>query len=482
MSYLSVFKVCSKNCTSISYFFLISAYCLFLLRRISQKIAVVAVVFIAFSPSVLQGQSFPQRPYVLVRGSDQIALLAKAQNYQSLYNQIPTSIYSSLGSVSSWKTARRVSTILAVSFRGWLENNSYLKQAAKNAILAAVTPSNSSYIQPTASAGYRVGSYPCALGAAFDMIYDVFSPSERQTVISKLQEWVITLMGNDPSVASDLQVKVFFNNRSITTNIAAQKLNGVLCTSIAIGNDATPSFVAQITGMPGLNPPPPTFIEFIRILAEEVFFNFYRDYFNPDGSAEESVGYINYGPLASIYGIRAYLNSGLGTVDPIAGSNLLKTPRWLSLMFNYSTAKFFKPDDANDSHTGPGFDPVLYYLIDRAQDGEALWGLDRIIQRVGEQNYCAEQETHGFGCALMRFLFYPESLSSIQPAIASGFFRDNLNPPSLNHRNQNFSGVGEGGEAIMHNSATASEKQMDLFVYVHDEFHMHGGANSRVYY
>lgn len=392
-------------------------------------------------------QSPPPHPRLMIRSTDLSALQARVAiaPVSSTLGQCATSVSWPLSSPSpstqtGWTAMSAMRKMQEVAFHYALNGNLTCGNNAKAALLAACAT-----LTPTGSASYVSSSYPAGLAITYDLVFPLLSAAERTTVINHLIAWCNAIKTGASPVAGYSSYTAAVDNYSFAFN------TGLAMALMAIWGDTT--------AYPNLQ------TDLNQALAK--LRAGWNDGVSPDGSIDESYGYSSYGCLYSIHAAVAAQNCGLG--DYLAGTNMLKAGRWLvASLFGNSLVW---TGDSSPSHKGTRLDTVLYYIVQRTQDQEAFWALERFMALDPASNYTPSQ---AFSPYLSKVLYYPLGLTAVRPEVASSFFRDNLNEgtPSGN-KTSAYSGVGTGGMAFLHNSTNASETNFGAFYQIRDEWMNH---------
>jgi hypothetical protein len=401
----------------------------------------------------------PPRPRLLFRATDVPLLAAKvtASGTRSAwaFGQMSTSATWQCSTTGggcpgtgneAWRTERSLRAMVELGARYALLGDTGAGQNARTLLLGG-SWNALNYLVPTGGTPYQTATYPCAIAAAYDLIHPLLSASERAAVISRLEEWITAILAGSSAVGAFSQFGGACDNFSF-----AWPTGLVFCLLGIWGESSRPNIPAEVSH----------WLDFIR--------DGYLDAISPDGSIDESYGYANYGQLYSMQAMIAGQNCGFG--DRIAGTNILHTGKWYARSLLGDSFPWI--GDSSPTHKGMRVDPILYAALARAQDGEGLWGLDR-IQVYAPVN--ANLTTWAWSPFLTMALHYPEGLRPVPPAEPSGFFRDNRNiaptgSASWNKLNNN-SGLGTGGLAYLHNSHQVGELLSALYI-VRDEWVNHG--------
>ncbi len=400
--------------------------------------------------SFVCAQSLPAHPRLYFTAAEVPALAAKvnvsgspaALAYAACVSSAALQTSGTLPSTSNqmaFVVMRSLRRMQEVAFRYAISGNSSYGSNAKN-LLMQVIP----LLTPTGASAYQMCSYPMALAATYDMVHPLLSAAERAQVVTHLEGWIAAMKVGTNGVSS------YSGYQAATDNHSFAWCAGIAFTGMAIAGESTlASLNSDITS------------NLAKINSG------WRDAISPDGSVDENTGYANYGALYAIHAARAGERCGFG--DTIAGTNILRTPRWVAAALFGSD--FYWCGDSSPTHKGTRMDPVLYDIVARTSDGEALWGLNRIfaLNTIGDTT-----PTHAFSPHLNKALCYPAALQPQEPALLSAFFRDNINvgSPTASKTSNAFE-VGQGGHALLHNTASATQTQMGLMYMIRDEWMNH---------
>ncbi|MSR73922.1 MAG: hypothetical protein EXS14_00400 [Planctomycetes bacterium] len=399
---------------------------------------------------VLSAQSPPAHPRLQFTAAELPALNAKvnasgtpaAAAYASCVTSAALQISGTLPSTSNqmaFVVMRSLRRLHEVSFRYALTGNATYGTNARN-LLMQIVP----LLTPTGASAYMMSSYPMVLAATYDTVYPLLTAAERAQVVAHLEAWIAAMKVGTNGVSS------YSGYAAATDNHSFAWCAGIAFTGLAILGDSTLSTLsADITS------------NLAKINSG------WRDAVSPDGSVDENTGYANYGVLYALHAARAAERCGYGNI--VTGTNILRTPRWVAAALFGSD--FYWVGDSSPTHKGTRMDPVLYDLVARTGDTEALWGLDRIfaLNALGDTT-----PTQAFSPHVNKALCYPSGFVAQQPAVLSAFFRDNLNEgsPTASKTSNAFS-VGDGGHALLHNSASSLQTQFGIMHMIRDEWMNH---------
>lgn len=397
---------------------------------------------------LLAGFSFGQQPHprLLFKSSDVPGLQAKvnaagtppAVSYSQMVSSAGLQTGSSQFSYVVYRSLRRMQE---VAFRYQMTGNTSYGNNAKNLLMTMVN-----FVSPSSTNAYLSSTYPCALALTFDWVYPLLSSSEKAAVVAEIESWVTTMRNGSNGWAS------YSSYQAATDNHSMAWCTGIAFSLMAIEGDSNyPNLQGLIT-------------QNLQKLHDG-----WNDAISPDGSVDESYGYSNYGNMYSMNAGVAAINCGYG--DWMAGTNVLKTPRWLATSLVGQSFVWY--GDSSPSHKGNRIDPICYYPLTRSdsQDAAALWGINRImaIEPPGDSTPSQAWSPH-----VHRAIYYPSNLTEQVPELLSGFFRDNLNQGSAyGNKLTAYPQVGQGGHAIMHNSTNPSWGKMAAYYLIRDEWMTH---------
>ena len=395
----------------------------------------------------LSGAQSPQpHPRLLFTPADipsiQSKINASGTPPAASYAQMVTTASLQTGSSQlSYVVYRSLRRMTEVAFRYQMTGNSSYGDNAKNLLMTMVN-----YLTPTGDKAYLTATYPCSLALTFDWVYPLLSPSERATVVSELEAWVTTMTGGSNGWASYSSYQAAVDNHSLAW------CTGIAFSLMAIEGDSS---YPNLQGVVAQN--------------MQMLHDGWLDAVSPDGSIDEAYGYANYGNLYSMNAGVAAINCGYG--DWMAGTNVLRVPRWLSA----STAggSFMWIGDSSPTHKGDRIDPICYYPLTRSDSADpvSLWGLNRIMNREAPGDATPSQ---AWSPHVHRAIYYPSSLAEEVPEVLSGFFRDNLNQGSAsNNKLAAYPQVGAGGHAFLHNATDPAWSQFAAFYMIRDEWMTH---------
>ncbi len=350
------------------------------------------------------------------------------------------------GSQESWRVYRTLRFMTEQAFRWRVSGDAAAGSSAK-ALLCSGTWNCVNVLTPTGLSGYVNASYPAAMAIAYDLIHPLLTPAERTTVVAKLELWVAALLLGSSGVGP------LSSYDGATDNHSFALATGISMTLLAIWGDSTLPLIPQTVS---------TWLDFLR--------DGLNDAISMDGSVDEAYGYACYGNVYSLNALIAGMNCGFG--DRIAGTNILKTPRWYAHSIIGNTFSWM--GDSGPTHRGLRFDPVLYYAVARENDAVGLNGLLRIetLQPID-----ANASTFAFSAWIPVVLHYPESLAPQAPAQPSAFFRDNLNQVPTGqsaqwNKTHNYEEQGTGGLALLHTGASGAAA-FDVCHIIRDEWMNH---------
>ena len=420
-----------------------------MLIKSSLALTVVAVLAVAQTPPQIPSGAPPSHPRLLFTQLSKGALQAKvlaagtvsnaAYNALATYSSFQTSGPPSISNQGSTTVTWSLRRMTEVAFRYQMTGNTGYGNNAKNALLAACN-----YLIPQgATTTYVQHTYPAALALTFDMVYPLLSASEKATVVGHLEQWISAIAGG-----SSFAPLSYFN--AATENKSFSSFAGAALAGMAIWGDSNyPNLLNSVQA------------NLLRLQ------NGYRDAFSPDGSVDESYGYYNYGEMNSLNA--AIASEGCGFGDILSGTNVLKTPRWLTA--SLMGTQFVWHGDSGSSHKGMRLDTIGYYVINRTQDPVGLWGQLRIEELQPITDWTVSQ---AYSPWLNKAMHFPEGLAATLPAKLSSFYRDNLNEGSANsNKTTAYFGVGEGGHALLHNSTSPADKMLGVFYMIRDEWMPH---------
>ena len=403
------------------------------------------VAVLSLTAASVVSQTPPPRPRLLFSAADIPALQAKVSAPGTASNaawdqMVTTASWVTTGGQGSFVTYRSLRRMTEAAARYAIEGNVSSGVSARNVLLQAC-----GWLVPTGEPAYQASSYPCALAATYDLVRPLLSSSQRATVVSHLEAWVAAMKAGSNSVGS------FSNYLSATDNHSFAWSAGIAFTLMGIWGDSNlPNIVQDIDH----------YLDYVE--------DGWRDPVSPDGSVDESYGYMSYGLLYSIHAGIAGERCGFG--DRFSNANILGVPRWLAHSIIGDSFPWI--GDHSPEHKGLRMDPIVHYLAGRAMDAEGLWGLDRIfaLEPVGEGSV-----SWAFSPYLNMALHYPEGLTPTPPAVPSAFFRDNKNlAPGYLNKVGNNSEVGDGGTALMHNGLPGQGAvPFDVAYIIRDEWMTH---------
>ncbi len=350
------------------------------------------------------------------------------------------------GSQESWRVYRSLRFMTEQAFRWRVAGDAAAGTSAK-ALLVAGTWNCLNALTPTGQNGYVNGTYPAAMGITYDLIHPLLSVSERALVVSKLEQWIAALQLGS-SGAGPLSAY-----GGATDNHSFGLASGIAVALLAIwGDSQLASIPASIASR----------LDFIR--------DGYLDAISPDGSIDESFGYACYGAEYALHAMLAGWHAGFG--DRIAGTNILKTPRFYGMALCGDAPPWM--GDSSPTHRGLRFDPVLYHTVDRTSDAEGLHALLRWEQK---QPITVDASTFAYSPWISLILHYPENLLPEAPLVTSALFRDNLNLPSATlgagwNKTHNNAALGNGALAFLH-TARPGAQAFDVSYMIRDEWMNH---------
>lgn len=315
------------------------------------------------------------------------------------------------------------------------------------ALLVSGTWTALNVLTPTGQNGYVNGTYPAAIALTYDLIHPLLSISERSQVVAKLEQWIAALQLGS-SGAGPLS-----SYGGATDNHSFGLASGIALSLLAIWGDSTlPNIPATVS----------TWLNFIR--------DGYTDAISPDGSVDESFGYACYGAEYALHAMIAGEHCGFG--DRLADTNVLKLPRFYGMALCGDAPPWI--GDSSPSHRGLRFDPVLYSMVTRTNDAEALSGLLAWEQK---QPITVDASTFAYSPWISLILHYPEALVPRAPLQTSALFRDNLNLPSTGlgaawNKTHNSAAIGSGALALLHTGRSGAQA-FDVSYMVRDEWMNH---------
>ncbi len=345
----------------------------------------------------------------------------------------------SLSNQFSWTFQRTLRRMTELAFRYQLTGNTAYGDNAKSLLLTAVP-----LVIPTGTSPYQMGTYAGAIALTYDMVHSRLSTAERTTVCNHLIAWAAAMQTGSAGPGG------YGSYSAATDNFSFSWSTGIALSLMAVWGDvAYPNIVPAILA------------NVARLQSG------WNDVFSPDGSCDESYGYLNYGDSNSMLAGIAAMKCGLG--DHLQGTNVLNAGRWITSSLLGSA--FVWMGDSGPTHKGLRLDPILYYAVGRSNDAVALWGLDRLYANTPVSD---SSVSHAFSPYLNKALFYPVNLVPQPPVVLSAFFRDNLNQGvPTDNKLMNYSQVGLGGHAILHNSPSPSWPQLGALYMIRDEWMNH---------
>ena len=354
-------------------------------------------------------------------------------------NMVSSAVFETPSAQGSFYVQRSCRRMLELALKYQITGTASYGTAARNMLMTAV-----GYLSPNSNSSFLYSTYASAVAVTYDMVWDTMTASQRSQVVSHLEAWVTALRYGSNPVGSYTSYQAAVDNYSFSW------CTGIAMSLMAIeGESSYPNLQGLITE------------------SLQKIHNGWRDAVSPDGSIDENYGYANYGLLSAINAAIASENCGYG--DILAGTNLLRTPRWFASSLHEDT--FLWAGDSSPSHKGTRLDPVILAIVNRTGDGVGLWGLNRIFA-VDPPSYYTP--CYGWSPFVNVFLHYPETVTEVVPTVLSGFFRDNLNQGSATSNKMTaYYDVGEGGHAIMHNSTNPACAKMMAYYLIRDEWMNH---------
>lgn len=350
------------------------------------------------------------------------------------------------GSQESWRVYRTLRFMTEQAFRWRVAGDAAAGASAKGLLVSGAWNCLNA-LTPTGQNGYVNGTYPAAMGITYDLIHPLLSASERTQVVAKLEQW-ITALQLGSSGAGPLSAY-----GGATDNHSFGLASGIVVALLAIwGDSQLASIPASISAR----------LDFIR--------DGYLDAISPDGSIDESFGYACYGAEYALHAMLAGWYAGFG--DRIAGTNILKTPRFYGMALCGDAPPWM--GDSSPSHRGLRFDPVLYHAVSRTGD---TIGLHALLAWEQKQPITVDASTFAYSPWISLILHYPENLLPEAPLVTSALFRDNLNLPSATlgagwNKTHNNAAPGNGALAFLH-SARAGLEAFDVSYMIRDEWMNH---------
>ena len=298
-----------------------------------------AVCVLAEFSEPVCAQTPPPHPRIMFTAASVPEIMSRVNTPGSLSAQAYAGLASSAGwsspGLGAWQTMASLRKIHEVSLRYALTGTAVYGDRARNAIMAAIgTPT----FTPTGLYPYQFATYAASLAISYDLIHDHLTVAQRAPIISHLEQWILALQSGSNVVGS------YASYGGCTDNYSFSWASGLVVCLLSIWGESSQANIL------------PRALQNLNNLRDG-----WLDAVSPDGSMDESYGYMNYGELWSLYAGMAAEHCGLG--DFLSGTNIVKSQKWLSSSLLWDSGKWSLPwfGDSSGQHKGIRWDPIAFY-------------------------------------------------------------------------------------------------------------------------